>query len=226
MHVLVLNALIDILIYYGKIFNTNNMLKKYLITAILIVNSAHASQLTDSALRLIQIGTEIGSPDVVLRGNSLLLKGAFDLNDLDALYETSIQARSGNELMGYAPQNSMANELLMRLVILGYDKAMYEYGLYLLDGDGGLLKDELMALNLFERSFQVNGNPNSAFIAAVIRNESLVPGTNDMASVEEMLSFAILSNVKGAANYREQHVRGGRWRSLLPSGWRRWLADQ
>jgi TPR repeat protein len=120
----------------------------------------------------------------------------------------------------------MANELLMRLVILGYDKAMYEYGLYLLDGDGGLLKDELMALNLFERSFQVNGNPNSAFIAAVIRNESLVPGTNDMASVEEMLSFAILSNVKGAANYREQHVRGGRWRSLLPSGWRRWLADQ
>jgi TPR repeat protein len=192
----------------------------------MLVNVANASQLTDSALRLIQVGTEIGSPDVVLRGHSLLLKGAFDLNDLDALYETSKQARFGNELMGYAPQNSTANELLLRLVMSGYDKALYEYGLYLLDGDGGVLKDELMALNLFERSFQYNGNPRSAFVAAIIRNESLVPGTNEMASVEEMLSFAILKNVKGALNYRDQHVRGGSWRSLNPESWREWLLNQ
>ncbi|MFP6775355.1 MAG: hypothetical protein VCA13_01135, partial [PS1 clade bacterium] len=109
---------------------------------------------------------------------------------------------------------------------MGYDKAMHDYAMLLLDGGGGTLKDELMALNLFERSFQVNGNSKSAFIAAIIRNESLVPGTYDAASIEEMLSFAILNNVKGAKSYRDQYVRGGQWKSLSPDSWKNWLDSQ
>jgi hypothetical protein len=222
---LALNGFADILIYYAKIFDINSM-KKYLSALVLIVNGAFASQLSDSALRLIQIGNEIESRDVVMRGNSLLLKGAFSLNDLDAMYETSRQARMGSKIMGYAPQNSTANELLLSLALMGYDKAMHDYAMLLLDGSGGTLKDELMALNLFERSFQVNGNSSSAFIAAIIRNESLIPGTYDVASIEEMLSFAILNNVKGAKSYQDQYVRGGQWKSLSPDSWKNWLDSQ
>ena len=52
------------------------MLKKIPIFVLLLSFYVGASPLSDGALRLIQIGNEIGSKDVVLRGKSLLLKGA------------------------------------------------------------------------------------------------------------------------------------------------------
>ena len=198
----------------------------FLIITLLVAQSVAASPLTEGAMRLIQVGNEIGSRDVVMRGQSLLLKGAFDLNDFDAVYESSQQIRSGNTLMGYPPQPRVANEILIKLVRQSYDSALYDYGLYLLDGDGGFVKNEFLALNLFEESFEVHGNANSAFIAAVIRNESLVPGTKETLRIKELITFAVLNDVKGAAEYQAQHVDSGYWRSLSVKSWKDWLASQ
>ena len=130
------------------------MIKILLITALLIAQFSTASPLTDGALRLIQVGNEIGSRDVVMRGQSLLMKGAFDLNDFDAVYETSKQMRYGNTLMDHLPQVRIANEILIKLVRQSHDPALYDYALYLLDGDGGFVKNDFLALNLFEESFE------------------------------------------------------------------------
>ena len=202
------------------------MIKTFLITALLIAQFSTASPLTDGALRLIQVGNEIGSRDVVMRGQSLLMKGAFDLNDFDAVYETSKQMRYGNTLMGHLPQVRIANEILIKLVRQSHDPALYDYALYLLDGDGGFVKNDFLALNLFEESFEAHGNANSAFIAAVIRNESLVPGTKDKQRIDELITFAVLNKVKGASEYQDQYVDSGYWRSLDVKHWRDWIASQ
>ncbi len=202
------------------------MVNRLAIIALFISQFAHASALSDGAMRLIQVGNEISSPDVVLRGQSLLLKGAFDLDDVDAVYELSKQIRTGNDLMGHPPLEREANQTLIKLVKQSYDPALYDYGLYLLDGEGGFIKNEFLALNLFEESFKVHANANSAFIAAVIRNESLVPGTKNPQRIDELLTFAILNKVKGAQKYQDEHVKSGYWRSTTPGSWSKWLADQ
>lgn len=203
------------------------MIKKTLLTVLLLAAQfVLASPLSDGALRLIQIGNEIGSRDIVMRGQSLLLKGGLDLNDLDALYEASKQVRQGNPLMGYPPYERGANEILIKLVRQSYDPALYSYGLYLLDGDKGFVKNEFLALNLFEESFEAHGNAHSAFIAAVIRNESLVPGTKKSNRIGELLDFAILKNIRGAKQYQEQRVNSGHWKTLRPDSWITWLSNQ
>jgi hypothetical protein len=202
------------------------MMKNILVSALFITQFVAASPLSDGALRLIQVGNEIGSRDVVMRGQSLLLKGAFDLNDFDAIYETSKQVRQGNTFMGYQPHVRVANEMLIKLVSRSYDPALYDYALYLLDGDEGIVKNDFLALNLFEESFEAHGNPNSAFIAAVIRNESLVPGTKDKQRIGELITFAALNKVKGASEYQAQYVDSGYWKSLNVKSWRDWLANQ
>jgi len=212
-----------------KLWVVNNdefMINLFLIITLFVIQSVFASPLSDGALRLIQVGNEISSRDVVLRGQSLLLKGAFDLNDIDALYESSKQVREGNDLMEYPPLEREANEILIKLVKQSYDPALYDYGLYLLDGKGGFVRNEFLALNLFEESFKVHGNADSAFIAAVIRNESLVPGTKKPQRIDELLTFAILNKVKGAQEYQDEHVKSGYWRSLSVSNWKDWLLDQ
>ncbi len=198
----------------------------FLIALLLVASLVSASPLSDGALRLIQTGNEIGSRDIVMRGQSLLLKGAFDLYDLDALYESSKQVRQGNPLMKYPPHERGANEILIKLVRQSYDPALYEYGLYLLDGDNGFVKNEFLALNLFEESFEVHGNAQSAFVATVIRNESLVPGTKRPQRIGELLAFAILNNVKGAKAYQTQRVNSGHWKTLRSSNWKKWLERQ
>jgi hypothetical protein len=202
------------------------MLKKIPIFVLLLSFCVGASPLSDGALRLIQIGNEIGSKDVVLRGKSLLLKGAFDLNDLDAMYEASKQLRRGNELMGYAAQEREANQILINLVRRSYDAALYEYALYLLDGDNGFVKNEFLALNLFEESFKVHGNAKSAMMAAIIRNESLVPGTKKTHRIEELITFAILNKVPGAKAYQAKYIEKDYLLDLNPQSWRRWIETQ
>jgi hypothetical protein len=59
------------------------MIKKLLITALFITQFATASPLSDSALRMIKIGTEVGSPAVVKNGQDLLIKGMFELKDFE-----------------------------------------------------------------------------------------------------------------------------------------------
>jgi len=211
---------------YGKI-TAYLMMKKSISTALLLTTQfALASPLSDGALRLIQIGSEIGSRDVVMRGQSLLLKGAFDLYDLDALYESSKQVRHGNVLMGYPPHERGANEILIKLVRQSYDPALYDYALHLLDGSNGFIKNEFLALNLFEESFEVHGNAHSAFVAAVIRNESLVPGTKKTQRIGELLAFAILNNIKGAKSYQTQRINSGHWKTLRPNSWKDWIKNQ
>mgnify|MGYP003962628137 FL=1 len=188
--------------------------------------NATASPLSDGALRLIQIGNEIGSRDVVLRGQSLLLKGAFDLNDFDAMYAASKQLRQGNELMGYNPQEQEANKILIKLVRRSYDTALYEYALYLLDGDHGFIKNEFLALNLFEESFKTHGNAQSAMMAAIIRNESLVPGTKKISRIDELITFAILNKVAGAKAYQDRYIKNDYLTDLTPESWRRWVKMQ
>ncbi len=210
---------------YDKIHAHPMMKKNILIILLLTAQFSLASPLSDGALRLIQIGSEIGSRDIVMRGQSLLLKGAFDLYDLDALYESSKQVRYGSPLMGYPPHERGANEILIKLVRQSHDPALYDYALYLLDGDNGFVKNEFLALNLFEESFEAHGNAHSAFIAAVIRNESLVPGTKKTQRIGELLAFAVLNNVKGAKNYQAQRVNSGHWKTLSPNSWKDWLND-
>jgi len=211
---------------YDKIHAHPMMKKSLLIILLLTTQFSLASPLSDGALRLIQIGSEIGSRDIVMRGQSLLLKGALDLYDLDALYESSKQVRHGSTLMGYPPHERGANEILIKLVRQSYDPALYDYALHLLDGNNGFVKNEFLALNLFEESFEIHGNAHSAFIAAVIRNESLVPGTKKTQRIGELLSFAILNNIKGSKNYQAQRVNSGHWKTLRPNSWKDWLNDQ
>ncbi|MDB2589659.1 hypothetical protein N9345_04720 [Candidatus Thioglobus sp.] len=202
------------------------MIKQIPLLIMLLSLNTIASPLSDGALRLIQIGNEIGSRDVVLRGQSLLLKGAFDLNDFDAMYEASKQLRQGSELMGYSPQEREANEILIKLVRRSYDTALYEYAMYLLDGDNGFIKNEFLALNLFEESFKVHGNPNSAMMAAIIRNESLVPGTKKIHHINELITFAILNNVSGAKAYQTRYIEKDYLSDLAPESWRDWIKAQ
>ncbi len=202
------------------------MLKKLLIFSTLFSPFVGASPLSDGALRLIQIGNEISSRDVVLRGQSLLLKGAFDLNDYDAMYEASKQVRFGNELMGYKPQEREANEILIKLVRRSYDTALHEYAFYLLDGSNGFIKNEFLALNLFEESFEVHGNATSAMMAAIIRNESLVPGTKKPRRIDELITFAILNKVPGAQSYQTQYIDKDYLTDLKPSNWQDWIKNQ
>ncbi|CAC9447339.1 hypothetical protein [uncultured Gammaproteobacteria bacterium] len=209
----------------GKI-QCSIMIKKRLITALFIIQPVLASPLSEGALRLIKIGNEIGSPAVVTNGQSLLLKGMFKFNDLDSAYEASKQARLGSALMGHPPQIAIANKILSKLLKQGYDPAIYDSALYLLDGGGGFAKNELMALKLLEESVEVHANAQSAFIAAVIRNESLVPGTKDMRRIDELITYAVLNKVKGATKYQAQHIDSGRWRSLKVKNWRKWIASQ
>ncbi|SFV88943.1 hypothetical protein MNB_SUP05-SYMBIONT-7-590 [hydrothermal vent metagenome] len=192
---------------------------------ILLTQSVMASSLSDAALRLIKTGNEIDSPSVVLSGQKLLLRGMFQLNDLDAVYESSKQTRAGNSVMGYAPQVVMANQLLMKLLAKGYDPAIYDVALYLLDGESGFVKDELMALNLFETSVRTHANPQSAFVAAVIKNESLVPGFKDEVRIDELITFAILNRVAGAEQYQTRYIINRRGR-LQVNNWREWLAER
>lgn len=204
----------------------NTMLKKIPIFILLLSFYVGASPLSDGALRLIQIGNEIGSKDVVLRGQSLLLKGAFDLNDFDAMYEASKQLRQGNALMGYTPQEREANKILIKLVRRSYDAALYEYALYLLDGEHGFIKNEFLALNLFEESFKVHGNAKSAMMAAIIRNESLVPGTKKLQRIDELITFAILNKVAGAQAYQATYIEKDYLSDLTPKSWRHWIEAQ
>ncbi|BBB24193.1 conserved hypothetical protein [Isorropodon fossajaponicum endosymbiont JTNG4] len=202
------------------------MLRKILIICVLVQHSAIASTLSEGALRLIKIGHEIGSRDVALRGQSLLLKGAFDLGDFDAMYEASKQVRYGSKLMGYAPLEREANEILIKLVRKSYDPALYEYALNLLDGSSGFIKNEFLALNLFEESFKVHGNAKSALMAAIIRNESLVPGTKKVQYINELITFAILNHVAGAQAYQEQYIKLDYLSDLNPPSWRIWIDTQ
>lgn len=202
----------------------HNTVKKFILV-LLLTQPVMASLLSDSALRLIKTGNEISSPSVVMSGQKLLLKGMFERNDWDAAYESSKQARSGNRLMGYPPQVHMANKILATLLKKGYDPAIYDTALYLLDGESGFVRDELTALNLFEESVRTRTNPKSAFVAAIIRNESLVLLTKDKRRIDELIAFAILNRVKGAVQYQAQYInnRGGR---LQVKNWRKWLASQ
>ena len=202
------------------------MLKKLLILATFLSPAVKASPLSDGAMRLIKIGNEIGSRDVVLRGQSLLLKGAFDLNDFDAMYEASKQVRQGSELMGYQPQEREANEILIKLVRRSYDPSLYEYALYLLDGSHGFVKNEFLALNLFEESFTIHGNAKSAMMAAIIRNESLVLGTKNPYRIDELITFSILNKVPGAQAYQAQYINKDYLHDLEPANWSQWISEQ
>ncbi|WXU00548.1 MAG: hypothetical protein Ctma_1273 [Catillopecten margaritatus gill symbiont] len=190
-----------------------------------LTQSAMASPLSERALRLIQTGNEINSQGVVLSGQQLLLRGMFQLNDLDAAYESSKQTRVGNQLMGYLPQPAMANKILAKLLGKGYDPAIYDTALYLLDGESGFAQDTLMALNLFEESVKMYANPQSAFVAAVMRNESLVPGFGSKQRIDELITFAILNRVVGAQRYKDQYIDNRRGH-LQVKNWRKWLDAQ
>ncbi|BAS67060.1 conserved hypothetical protein [endosymbiont of Bathymodiolus septemdierum str. Myojin knoll] len=189
------------------------------------MQSVMASPLSEQALRLIKTGNEIASKSVVLSGQQLLLKGMFKFNDLDAAYESSRQTRMGNPLMGYSPQPVMANKILEKLLKKGYDPAIYDVALYLLDGESGFIKDELMALNLLEQSVKAHANPQSAFVAAVIRNEALVSVLKDNRQIDELITFAILNQVPGAKRYQAQYINN-RKGSLRVENWRQWFANQ
>jgi hypothetical protein len=49
-------------------------------------------------------------------------------------------------------------------------------------------------------------NLQSAFVAAVIRDESLVPVLKDKRHIDELITFATLNRVKGAAQYQTQYI--------------------
>jgi hypothetical protein len=66
-----------VVVKYQVVNKDESMINTFLIITLFIAQSVLASPLSDGALRLIQVGNEIGSRDVVLRGQSLLLKGVF-----------------------------------------------------------------------------------------------------------------------------------------------------
>ncbi|QKQ24603.1 hypothetical protein HUE58_05755 [Candidatus Ruthia endofausta] len=148
------------------------------------------------------------------------------MGDFDAMYEVSKQVRKGSKLMGYLPLELEANEILIKLVRKSYDPALYEYALNLLDGSGGFIKNEFLALNLFEESFLVHGNAKSALMAAIIRNESLVPGTKKVRYIDELITFAILNYVAGAQAYQKQYIKLDYLSDLNPPSWRVWIDNQ
>jgi hypothetical protein len=82
-----------------------------------------------------------------------------------------------------------------------------------------------MALNLLEKSTQMYANPQSAFVAAVIRNESLAPITKDKQRIDELITFAILNKVKGAAEYQAQYINN-KTQKLKVKSWRAWIGKQ
>jgi hypothetical protein len=62
-------------------------------------------------------------------------------------------------------------------------------------------------------------NPKSGFVAAVIKNESLAPITKDKQRIDEMITFAILNKVKGAAEYQAQYINN-KTQKLKVKSWR------
>jgi hypothetical protein len=202
------------------------MTRPFLIAILFIIQPVGASLLSDNALRMIQIGNEVGSSAVVKSGQDLLLKGMLKLNDLDAAYEASKQARSGNTLMGYPPQVNIANTILKKLFEQGYDAAIYDSALYLLDGDSGFVKDRLLALNLLEQSTRTHANAQSAFAAAVIRNESLTLVMKDKQRIDELIAYAVLNNVRGAEYYRTHYIDNKYQQKLKVKNWRNWFIQQ
>lgn len=200
----------------------HNYVKKFL--SLLITQLSIASPLSDSALKLVKIGNEIKSPNVVAHGHFLLSKGMLDFNDLDAAYEVSKQVRIGNRLIHYPPQIQTANKILSKLMNYGYDLAIYDSALNLLDGTNGFVKDELMALNLFERSVELHANPQSSFIAAVIRNEFLELNYKNKQHIDDLITFSILNNVKGARQYQDKYIN--KRNNLQLKNWHDWLASQ
>lgn len=201
------------------------MVKNFLFVALLITQTALASALSDAALRMVKIGNETASPVLIRKGHELLIKGMFEFNDLDAAYEASKQARLGNSTIGYPPQVQIANKILKKLLWQSYDPAIYESALYLLDGNSGFVKDELMALSLLEHSTQKHSNAQSAFVASVIRNESLTPIIKDKKRIDELITFAILNKVKGAVEYKTQYIDRQKKSRLKVKSWRDWLAQ-
>lgn len=201
------------------------MIKNFLFVALLIAQTALASALSDVALRMVKIGNETAAPALIKKGHELLIKGMFEFNDLDAAYEASKQVRFGNSTMGYPPQVQIANKILEKLLRKNYDPAIYGSALYLLDGGNGFVKNELMALSLLEQSTQTYFNAQSAFVAAVIRNESLVPIIKDKARIDELITFAILNKVKGATEYKAQYIDSQKTQRLKVKSWRDWFAQ-
>lgn len=65
-------------------------------------------------------------------------------------------------------------------------------------------------------------NAQSAFVAAVIRNESLAPIIKDKTRIDELITFAILNKVKGAAEYKEQYIDNQNTQGLKVKNWREW----
>ncbi len=171
---------------------------------------------------MIKIGNETASPALIKKGQDLLIKGMLEFNDFDAAYEASKQARLGNKIMGYPPHKKIANKILEKLLEQSYDSAIYDSALYLLDGESGFAKDELMALSLLEESTQMYSNAQSAFVAAVIRNESLAPIIKDKTRIDELITFAILNKVKGASEYKEQYIDNQNTQGLKVKNWREW----
>ncbi|SMM98320.1 hypothetical protein SPONN_2113 [uncultured Candidatus Thioglobus sp.] len=201
------------------------MIIKILIVALLISQPVFASPVSDGALKMIKVGNEIGSASVVTNGQFLLLKAMFHLNDFDAAYEASMQMRSGNRLLNQAPQENQANRILIKLLKQNYDPALYQSALYLLDGEGGFVRDEVRALKLLEKSVELHSNPQSAFIAAALRNESPIPSVKNKRYIDELITFAVLNQVKGASEYQKYYIDNN-WRSLGVKNWRQWSDAQ
>jgi hypothetical protein len=162
----------------------------------------------------------------VKNGQDLLLKGMFKHNDFDATYEASKQARLGNQLMGYPPQIHIANQLLSKLLKQGYEPAIYDSALFLLDGESGFVKDEFMALGLLEELTGAYFNAQAAFLAAAVRNELLIPDAQGKRHINELIDFAILNNVSGAAQYRKYHIGNEYKRNPAVKNWRNWIIKQ
>jgi len=201
------------------------MVKNFLFVVLLITQTALASPLSDAALSMVKIGNDTASPTLIKKGHDLLIKGMFEFNDFDAAYEASKQARLGNPIMGYPPQVQIANKILEKLFRQSYDPAIYESALYLLDGGSGFVQDELMALSLLEHLTQTYFNAQSAFVASVIRNESLAPIIKDKERIDELITFAILNKVKGAVEYKAQYIDNQKKQRLRLKSWRDWLSQ-
>ena len=184
-----------------------------------------SSPLSDGAERLIFVGEEISSPDVVERGVALLKNGAYLNSDYDSLFSYSKFVRTGSMALKIQPDDEKANLILLRLVNLNYDPAIFDYAFYLLDGESGFFKNELLSLTLFETSYEIHQNPKSAFMAAVIRNESIAPGTKNRNRIIELLTFASFKGFSPAQDYERNFLNKGYWQSIHPENWREWFAN-
>jgi hypothetical protein len=63
-------------------------------------------------------------------------------------------------------------------------------------------------------------------MAAIIRNESLVPGTKKISRIDELITFAILNKVAGAKAYQDRYIKNDYLTDLTPESWRRWVKMQ